>query len=207
MVRAGRRLHIAAGAVGLLGAILLVGAVAFIVTECKAVIAASRAMEPTYRPGQYVLLQRVSPGQVRRGKVVLYQEPDRYQGKSVLQRVIGVGGDQIMDRPGHPLTVNGKPLAEPYVKYGDPSAGTGPYKVVVPPGRLFLLGDNRADSFDCRYFLNDAYSGTIPTTAVQAQVNDDPKGFLAPVMTGVFGLLLILAALGLGIAARITRNG
>lgn len=205
MVGAGRRLRFAAWGSGLVGLVLLVGAVALISSGYTSVTIVSASMEPTYLLGEHVLFDRINGGQVRRGDVVLYRVPDRYQGKAVLQRVIGVGGDRITDRPGEPLTVNGKPLTEPYVMDGDPSAGRSPFDVVVPAGRLFLLGDNRGDAYDCRYFLSDQ-SGTVAATAVQARVAQRVTGFILLASAGSFGFFLVLAALGLGIAARVARK-
>src|SRR5690348_15446854 len=126
MVRAGRRLRFAAWVLGPVGLILLVGAVGFFITGYMRVTNAGQAMEPTYSPSQVLLLQRIDPGEVRRGDVVVFQMPGRHQDGADLRlkRVIGLGGDHVADRPGAPLTVNGQPLAESYVMGGDPSAGT-----------------------------------------------------------------------------------
>ncbi|MFI2372886.1 signal peptidase I [Streptomyces sp. NPDC018833] len=188
-----------------MGLVLLVGAVALLGTGYTGVTVAGSSMEPTYSVGQQVFLERIDAGEVRRGDVVLYRIPDRYQGAVVLQRVIGLGGDRVAARPGAQLTVNGKPLAEPYVMDGDPSAGSPAYGVVVPKGRLFLLGDNRGNANDSRFFLSEQ-SGTVAATAVRARVLEDRTALLAQVSTALFGLLLTLMALALGIAARRARQ-
>ncbi|WP_127357771.1 signal peptidase I [Actinacidiphila soli] len=190
---------------GPVGLILLVWPLVLVRTGYTAITVVSRAMEPTYSVGDRVLLERIDASEVRRGDVVLYQTPDRYQGAAVLQRVIGVGGDRVAERSGAPVTVNGKPLAEPYVKGGDPSGMAPPYDVVVPARRLFLLGDHRADSNDSRYFLSEQ-SGTVAATAVQARVLDDRTGLLELALTALLGFLLTITALVLGITARVARR-
>lgn len=205
MVRAGRRWRIVVWVLGPVGLILLVGAVGLLGTGYTGVTVAGTSMEPTYSSGEQVFLERIEAGEVRRGDVVLYRMPDRYRGAVVLQRVIGLGGDRVAVRPGAQVRVNGKPLAEPYVMDGDPSVGSSPYDVVVPKGRLFLLGDHRAAANDSRFFLSEQ-SGTVAATAVQARVLEDRTGFLALVLTALLGLLLTLMALALGIAGRGARQ-
>ncbi|MGW7469476.1 signal peptidase I [Streptomyces xantholiticus] len=188
-----------------MGLVLLVGAVALLGTGYTGVTVAGSSMEPTYSIGEQVFLERIEDGEVRRGDVVLYRMPDRYRGAVALQRVIGLEGERVAARPGAQVTVNGKPLTEPYVMDGDPSAGSPPYGVVVPKGRLFLLGDNRGNANDSRFFLSEQ-SGTVAATAVQARVLEDRTGLLAQVLTALLGLLLTLMALALGLAARSARQ-
>ncbi|MFF2901159.1 signal peptidase I [Streptomyces sp. NPDC057966] len=115
----------------------------------------------------------------------------------VLQRVIGMGGDHVVC-DGNRITVNGKPVDEPYVMHGEVNPTTGPYDVQVPDGRLFLLGDHRANSNDSRFFL-DEQSGSVAASAVLGRVQKD---FTAPavlVTLGGLGIVLTLVGIGLGI--------
>ncbi|MFE5941249.1 S26 family signal peptidase [Streptomyces sp. NPDC056480] len=65
------------------------------------------------------------------------------RGRPLRRRVIGTGGDHLRQSAGGPVTVNGVPLTEPYVKDVDPSGIPIAYDVVVAEGALFLLGDHR----------------------------------------------------------------
>ncbi len=81
--------------------------------------------------------------------------------KDFIKRVIGVAGDHVVccDARGR-ITVNGVALTEPYLYPGNtPSAAR--FDVVVPKGRLWVMGDHRADSADSRSHLDDD-NGTIP---------------------------------------------
>jgi signal peptidase I len=83
-----------------------------------------------------------------------------------VKRVIATAGQtvQCCDPEGR-VTVDGKPLDEPYI-YQDSPLGGGPNgrefgPVTVPPGRLWVMGDHRSASADSRRHMSDQYRGTI----------------------------------------------
>ncbi|MCT9084392.1 signal peptidase I [Streptomyces fulvoviolaceus] len=204
-----RKLGVSAGVLGPLGLLLTIGSLVAVWTGYHGSRVSSESMTPTYEPGQQLIYERVDGTEVHRGDVVLYTAPERYLfDGAVMQRVIGVGGDHIVCCTGEGederLTVNGKPLDEPYVADGIAN-GMQPYDVKVPEGRLFVLGDHRLNSRDSRSFADD-HDGTVPVGAVRGRVTDDYTG---PVLLGLgalVGLLAGLTGIGLGIAALAVRQ-
>ncbi|MGH3267872.1 MAG: signal peptidase I [Trebonia sp.] len=88
-------------------------------------------------------------------------------GTDYIKRVIGLPGDRVVccDAQGR-ITVNGVPLNEQsYIHPGDVPSSM-PFDVVVPAGRLWVMGDNRADSDDSRYRTTDPGGGAIPESEV-----------------------------------------
>ena len=84
-----------------------------------------------------------------------------------IKRVIGLPGDHIYcNGTGGPLEVNGVPLNESSFLVPGAEPSTIPINVIVPAGRLYVLGDNRPESEDSRYHGDDGYSGTIPENEV-----------------------------------------
>ena len=94
---------------------------------------------------------------VHRGDVVVFVFP-LDPTKDFIKRVIGVEGDTIAVRNGHVL-LNGQPMVDPHGHYEIPAANRSPYSqrdnygpVTVPPGHLFMMGDNRDRSYDSRFW-------------------------------------------------------
>ena len=90
--------------------------------------------------------------------------------KDRIKRVVGVGGDTVECNGTGPLKINGKALNEPYVYPGntpcsDDNAG-GTFKVKVPEGKVWVMGDHRQDSMDSRYHQNDKNGGFVPVDNV-----------------------------------------
>ncbi|MDV5146294.1 signal peptidase I [Streptomyces sp. SBC-4] len=194
---AGAGLRVGARVLVPLGLVLALGGLGAFFTNYQGATVMSEAMLPTYRQGERLVVERVDTGEIRRGDVVLVEVPDRYQAGPVLQRVIGTGGDHVTS-DGERITVNGQPVDEPYVRSGGMNPTTEPYDVRVPDGRLFLLGDNRGNARDSRFFL-DEQSGSVAASGVLGRVRNDVAVPVASGVLGVLGIVLTLVGVGLGI--------
>jgi len=146
----------------------------------------SSSMEATLQPSDRILTFKPRLGPVERGEVVVFKDPRDWlpepvpqegwrgnltqaltfigvfpsdSGKDLVKRVIGIGGDRVAccDENGR-IVVNGIPLNEDYI--------IGPtdqvrFDIQVPANSIFVLGDNRSDSRDSRFFL-DQSNGAVP---------------------------------------------
>ncbi len=117
-------------------------------------------MEPNLRTGERVLAVRFAYmlNGPQRGDVVIFKYPGD-PSKNYVKRIIGLPGDKVQIREGV-MYVNDKPFAEPYKRleaHGD----YGPEK--VREGSLFVLGDNRDQSNDSRFW------GELPMANIQAK--------------------------------------
>jgi signal peptidase I len=104
------------------------------------------SMEPNYNDGNIMMVEQVSSrfGEYKRFNVVVikYSNP-RY----LIKRVIGLPGETIkyIDNK---LYINGELIDEPFNTIGD----TEDLEYIVPENSYYVLGDNRGDSKDSRYF-------------------------------------------------------
>lgn len=101
------------------------------------------------------------------GDIIVFRFPED-PARDFIKRCVAVGGQQVEIRD-KVLFVDGKPRDEPYVSHKDPRVLTretardnfGPY--VVPQGHLFMMGDNRDNSHDSRFW------GALPRSLVKGQ--------------------------------------
>ena len=90
-----------------------------------------------------------------------------HPGDILIKRVIGLPGDDVAccDAQGR-VTVNGVPLTEQSYLYPDDVPSQSRFNIVVPPGRLWVMGDHRSISDDSRDHEGDPGDGTVPESAV-----------------------------------------
>ncbi len=88
-------------------------------------------------------------------------------GDILIKRVIGIPGDHVAccDAQGR-ITVNGVPLTEQSYLYPGSAPSLTRFNIVVQPGRLWVMGDNRFYSEDSRDHMGDPGGGTVPQSAV-----------------------------------------
>ncbi|MFI7584659.1 signal peptidase I [Kocuria sp. M1N1S27] len=152
----------------------------------------SDSMQPTVEPGDRVLVGKLVDGtELERGDLVVFDgrgsfapldsgEPwpaqalqtlGRWSGltgsESVyLKRVVGAPGDTVACcGPSGRLQVDGEEVAEDYVLEGDRPSDVE-FSVVVPEGRLWLMGDHRSVSVDSRSLLGAPGGGLVRTDKV-----------------------------------------
>ena len=157
--------------------LLLVGALLVRHYAVQAFRVPSASMAPALQPGDVLLADRTTRGTAEPGEIVVFDgrgyfapsaaDGDRYWVK----RVIAVGGQAVhcCDADGA-ITVDGTELEEHYLP-----EGTAPSRIefdlVVPDGRMFVLGDNRTDSTDSRHLLGAPGGGMIPVDRVVGEAD------------------------------------
>ena len=86
-----------------------------------------------------------------RGDIIIFKFPDD-ESQNYVKRVIGCPGDTVKIEDGK-VYVNGELLEEDYLKETW-TVATGPYTFEVPEDSYFVMGDNRNNSYDGRYWTN-----------------------------------------------------
>jgi signal peptidase I len=107
------------------------------------------SMAPRIDSGEIVVINTMAYrfGSPARGDIIAFHHDDPTPA-IFIKRIIGLPGDRIAIDNGR-VTVNGTVLDEPYVQHSD---GRSFAAVTVPQGQLYVLGDNRADSDDSRFW-------------------------------------------------------
>lgn len=118
----------------------------------------SGSMEDTIMTGDMVFSEKVSYylGEPERGDIVTFADPE-VPSRTLIKRVIATEGETV-DLVDGKVVVDGVELDEPYTQ-GKPSYPLTPaygtaitYPYTVGEGELWVMGDNRTNSQDSRYF-------------------------------------------------------
>lgn len=112
------------------------------------------SMSPTIKPGDQIFVTKIyNPKLIKRGDIVVFYSHEL--NDRLIKRVIGLPGEKVEIKDDGKVYIDGKLLDEPYVKF--PSDKKASF--VVPEGEYLMLGDNRADSQDARYWNNPYIDG------------------------------------------------
>lgn len=179
---------------------ILIGIAFFLVTThlVRPIEIRSGSMTPSVVTGDVVLVQMFGPTVfgIHLGDIVLVFHP-RLEGRLLIKRILGMAGDLIEVRSGE-FWRNGRRLSQcnlrrlrdhetrqpvverlevldgrPHLVWDVPAVRSKNVRLRVPPGRIFVVGDNRDRSGDSRNF------GNVPITLVHGIVTNR----IAPVLT------------------------
>ncbi|MEW5911855.1 MAG: signal peptidase I [Thermodesulfobacteriota bacterium] len=134
----------------------------------------SGSMEPALLPGDHLLVNKLCYdlklpftdlallplGQPRRGDVVVFKNP-LGSGPDFVKRIVGLPGETVALRDKR-VYINGRPLPGDWGRYTlRATAGDNFGPIRVPADQYFMMGDNRDNSFDSRYW-NQGRGGFVP---------------------------------------------
>lgn len=138
-------------------AIIIVAAVLVAIFVNTFIISNTRvptgSMENTIMCGNRLFGNRLAykTSKPKRGDVIIFKYPDDETGKTnYIKRVIGLPGETVNIVDGK-VYIDGKELKEDYLKE-EPQGSFGPYE--VPEKSYFVMGDNRNNSSDARFWEN-----------------------------------------------------
>lgn len=117
------------------------------------------SMMPTLMVGDHILVDKTKQAResAKKGDLIIFRFP-KDREKIFVKRIIAVGGDKIESKDKN-IYINGVLIEEPYVQHVEkniiseavnPRDNFGPY--VVPENKIFVMGDNRDQSNDSRYW-------------------------------------------------------
>lgn len=156
----------------------------------------SDSMQNTLQRGDRVLVDKLTPwfgAEPERGEVVVFHDPGGWledtqapepnvvqkflsfiglmpsaEEKDLIKRVIAVGGDTVECKKDGPVVVNGKALDDKsYIFPGNTPCNDEPFgPIMVPEGRIWVMGDHRQNSLDSRYHQELPGGGTVSNDEV-----------------------------------------
>lgn len=132
----------------------------------------SGSMLPTLQIGDRIVVDKLDY-HIKRGSIVVFKRPplEEQNYADLVKRVVGLPGENISARNGD-IYINGKLLSAPWLPKGaqaytqplpgdpNPQFNLPPGGVHIPAGEYFLMGDNRVNSEDSRWF------GPIPSSLI-----------------------------------------
>ena len=153
----------------------------------------SASMENTLQIDDRIVVNQLVPDliPIQRGDVVVFEDPGGWltgvpvadptlldsvlafiglapqdAGNHLVKRVIGLPGDTVecCDDFGH-LIVNGVPVTETFIA-APPRGGAVAFSITVPEGAIWVMGDNRQNSRDSSFHLDDPGGGSVPIERV-----------------------------------------
>lgn len=164
-----RRMMVTAVVAAACGVAVALGLNTWVVTIARV---DSGSMTPTLHPGETVVVSRLS--EIDRFDIVEFDGrgsflPLDHSQVSFVKRVVGMPGDRVTccDEDGQ-LVLNGSAVPEAYVAAGN--ADDLGFDVIVPPRKVWVMGDNRAASADSRAFLGAPGGGFVPLDRVTGKV-------------------------------------
>jgi signal peptidase I len=131
----------------------------------------STSMLPTLEVGDRILVNKLSyeVGEIERGDIVVFSRPPLSCDDEIadlIKRVVAHAGESVAFDDGS-VFIDGRELNEPYLQPGTLTTGEGQANrcppddpCVIPPGHVWVMGDNRAGSCDSRTF------GPIPESTI-----------------------------------------
>ena len=138
--------------------VALIGALIIRTVLFQAFFIPSASMDPTLKVHDRILVNKLSYHlhPIHRGDIIVFK---RFPGmpiadgeiKDLVKRVIGLPHETIQSTPDGHIEINGHVLNEPYLPPGTQLGPPIP-KQVIPANDYFVMGDNRTDSSDSRFF-------------------------------------------------------
>jgi signal peptidase I len=123
----------------------------------------SGAMTPTLAIGDHILVSKRGLGPPRPGDVVVFIWP-KDRSKDFVKRVVAVEGETIEVRD-RQVIVDGVTRDDPHATWTNDGGKTGHWgPTTVPPGHVFVMGDNRDQSYDSRFW------GPLPIADIKGKV-------------------------------------